>query len=111
MTVFRPHEVEVVRLLASRQLPPAALEELISAATFVDLEETGSGYFLTVQHPTLPAERVVCSTPLVLGRTGALTCGFLLFLEDGQLTLECHSWGESIPRGFRDCDIEVEVTT
>jgi hypothetical protein len=111
VTVFRPHEVEVVRLLAGSQLPPAVLEGVIAGASFVELEETGCGYFLTVQHSALPAERVVCSKPLVHGQAGDLTCGFVLFLEDGLLTLECHSWGEeSIPLGFRDYDVEVGIT-
>lgn len=112
MTVFRAHEVEVVRLLANRRLRPAVLEDVIAAATFVELKETGWGYFLTVQHPALPIERAVCSEPLLIGRAGGLTCGFVLFLENGLLTLECHSWGEeSIPMGFRDSDIEVGTAT
>ena len=111
MTVFRPHEVQVVELLARCQLPPPVLEDVVAGASFVELEETSCGYFLTVQHPSLPMERVVCNTPLVHGQAGALTCGFVLFLEDGLLTLECHSWGdESIPLGFRECDVEVSVT-
>lgn len=111
MTVFRAHEVEVLRLLASRQLRPATLEDVITGATFVELEETGCGYFLTVRHQALPTKRVVCSEPLVHGQAGPLTCGFVLFMEHGQLTLECHSWGEqSIPPGFRDRDVEISIT-
>lgn len=111
MTILRPHEVEVVKLLASGRLPRQVLAEVIAGAEFVGLEETGCGYFLALKHCALPAERVVCSTPLVHGRAGDLTCGFILFLENGQLTLECHSWGdESIPLGFRQFDIDVSIT-
>lgn len=111
MTVFRPHETEVVRLLASGQLPSHVLEDVIDGAAFVGLKETGCGYFLEVEHPAIPTERVVCSEPLVHGRAGDLTCGFVLFMEGGLLTLECHSWGEeSIPLGFRDRDVEVTIT-
>ena len=99
-----------MRLLASSQLPPDVLEAVIAGASFVSLEETGSGYFLTVKHSALPLARVVCSKALVHGRAGDLACGFVLFLEDGLLTLECHSWrNESIPAGFRERDVQISV--
>ncbi len=111
MTVFRPHEAKVVRLLAGSHLPPDVLDGVIAGAAFVGLEETGCGYFLTVEHSALPSERMVCGEPLVRGRAGDLECGFVLFLEGGQLTLECHSWSdESIPPGLRDRDVEVGIT-
>ena len=111
MTVFPPHESEVVRLLASGQLPPDALEDVIAGAELVGLEETGCGYFLRVEHSAIPTERAICSNPLLHGRAGDLTCGFVLFMEDGLLTLECHSWGEgSFPLGFRDRDVQVTLT-
>jgi len=78
--------------------------------TFVGLDETGVGSFLSVGHPALPAARVVCSEPLVLGKAGDLACGFVVFLRGGQLTLECHGWGDAIPAGFRDYDVEVNTT-
>jgi hypothetical protein len=112
MTVLRPHEAEVVRLLARGQLPTDVLEDVIAAASFVDLREPGSGYFLTVKHPRLPSRRVVCSEPLVSGQAGDVTCGFVLFLQNGLLTLECHSWGDaSIPEGFRARDVAVSIAT
>ena len=109
MTVLRPHEAQVVRLLASSQLPSEILEDVIATASFVRLSETGWGYFLEVEHPQLPKKRVVCSKPLLLGRAGDLTCGFVLFLEDCHLTLECHGWVDAIPAGFRARDITVGI--
>src|SRR5262245_3149769 len=92
MTVLRPHEAQVVRLLASSHLPPDVIEDVIATASFVSLDETGCGYFLEVKHARLPTKRVVCNTPLLLGQAGELSCGFVLFLENGHLTFECHSW-------------------
>lgn len=108
MTVFRPHEVEVVRLLASESLSAGALGEIIEAAQFVELDETSAGYFLSVRHPILPEERLVCQHPLLRGRSGDVECGFVVFVEGGLLMLECHSWGESIiPAGFREWDVRI----
>ena len=81
----------MVRLLAGNHLPPDILEEVITTASFVDLDESGCGYFLTLKHPMLPKDRVVCSEPLVHGRAGDLTCGFVLFLEDGHLSAAGHA--------------------
>ena len=110
MSLLRPHEVEVVKLLARGQLPADVLEDVIANASLVESWETGCGYFLTVQHPALRSERRTCSEPLVGGQAGDLACGFVLYLEDGLLTLECHSWGDdAIPAGFRAREIEVGI--
>jgi len=110
MTVLRPHELEAVRLLAAGHLPQDVLDRVIAEASFHSLDETGCGYFLTLKHPALPHDRVVCSKPIVHGRAGDVTCGFVLFLQGGLLSLECYSWGDaSIPAGFRDCDVTVST--
>jgi len=99
-------------LLAGTRLPPDVLEDVIATASFVDLDETGCGYFLTVKHPALPRGRVVCDKPLVEGRADDVVCGFVLFLEGGDLTLECHSWGDiAIPVGFREYDVKISPVT
>jgi hypothetical protein len=60
-------------------------------------------YFLTVRHPSLLSGRTVCDRPRLVGRSGSIACGFVVFLENGELTLECQTWGpESVPVDFRD---------
>jgi hypothetical protein len=77
---------------------------------FVSYEYSGSGYFLTIAHPSLPAERKVCSQPIVMGRAEGVDCGFLLFIQDGKLLMECHTWGaKDVPEGFRDKDVQVDI--
>jgi len=107
-TCFRDFEREVIKLLVGDRMPDRRLEDLLDRTKDVHLEHTGMGYFLTVRAPGIAAERVVCSQPLLLGKAGDLECGFVVFLEDGELTLECHSWGdESLPEDFRDGIVEI----
>lgn len=110
MSVFKPYEQKVLRLLANDYLSQPALEEIIQSASFVSCDYTGAGYFLTVCHSSIPEERRICSTPQVLGRTDDLLCGFVVFCEGNELTLEAHTFDDAVIReGFRDDDFVVEV--
>lgn len=89
---------------------PDQVTAVLDSASIVSYEHTGVGYFLTVRHATLPSHRVVCDKPLLTGRYGDVECGFVVFLEDGELTLECHSWGAGgIPENFREWPIEIKA--
>jgi hypothetical protein len=62
-----------------------------------------------VAHPDLPQARTVCNQPTVIGRGDGYTCGFVVFLEDGQLVLECHDWGsDGLPDDLRDRPMRIE---
>lgn len=103
MSVFTLYECEVVKLLVGDRLPVSELDDILATATALSEDHTGVGYFLTVRHPILPTERIVCNHPTVTGRLGDLTCGFVVFIEDGTLTIECHGWGgEDLPRDIRE---------
>jgi hypothetical protein len=111
MCMFKEYEREVLRILAAGVLSPEQLEVLMSEGEFVAYDYTGSGYFLSVRHDGLPMERVVCNEPLVTGSADGVTCGFVIFIEGGQLTIECHSWGDvNIPAGFRDSNVQIAAT-
>lgn len=110
MPALKTFEVEVVRLLAAGTLSPDQLESVIAFDGPVRYEYSGSGYFLTFSLPALPEPRVVCSEPKVIGRSGEIVCGFVLFIEGGELTFECHTWGPvDVPDGFRDFAVEIET--
>jgi hypothetical protein len=48
----------------------------------------------------------------VVGRSGEVLCGFVAFLRNRELTLECHTWGAvDVPRDFRDLDVNVTIET
>ena len=76
MSVFKDHERTVVRMLVAPHMPEDQLEALIATATVASYDHTGVGYFLTVRHQGVPTERVVCSSPVVIGKTDAVVCGW-----------------------------------
>jgi hypothetical protein len=109
--MLKDYEIKVLYLLASNVLSAQQLETLVSEGEFVEYDYTGCGYFLSIRHPSLPKDRIVCHEPLVTGRADDIICGFVVFIENHQLTIECHSWGDiDVPEDFRDRDVQVGAT-
>jgi len=111
MTVFKNFERQVVEILVKPHIPLDQLKTVLDDTESVSFEDYASaGYFITVHHPSLPSSRIVCDKPLVIGKFKDVQCGFVVFLENGELTLECHSWGlMDIPINFRENAVEIEV--
>jgi len=95
--------------LVSQVLSPETVREIIDNAELVSYKNTGCGYFLDIRHPDLPEERMVCHKPIVIGEADGFTSGFVVFIENGGLTIECHEWGgePNMPEDFRDKDVHV----
>lgn len=110
MAAFRPFEVEAIRLMAEPVLPEALLSSVLAASEPHRYEYTGCGYYLTVKHPNLPRERQSLSEPPVAGVVGDIQAGFVVYLGDGELTLECHTWGAvDVPPEFRDLEVKIQT--
>jgi hypothetical protein len=110
MAAFRPFEVEAICLMAERVLSGPLLSSVIGAAQADRYEYTGCGYYLTVKHPGLPLERQSLSEPPVAGVAGDVQAGFVVYLGDGELTLECHTWGAvDVPPEFRDLEVQIQT--
>ena len=107
MSVFKDFEAKALGLLLGGHLPEDEIAMVLASASFVSCEHTGVGYFLTVRHAILPIEKRAYSSPLLLGAASGVECGFIVFLEGGELTLECYSWGGRVPEDFRDQHVEV----
>lgn len=108
MSAFKDFEREAIRMLVGQSMRESEIESLLDPSTVVSFEYTGVGYYLTVRHPTVPSERVVCDRPQIIGKAGDIECGFVVFLEGGELTFECHSWGDSgVPEDFRERHVEL----
>jgi hypothetical protein len=105
---MRAFEQEVVRVLAEAHIPADVLDRVLSS-TPREYQHTGVGYFLTVQDQGLPASRVVLTEPLLCGKSANAEVGFVVFLEDSVLTLECHGWGDEVPLDFRDQAVSIAV--
>jgi hypothetical protein len=110
MAAFRPFEIEAIRLMAEGVLSPAQLELLAQLAEPLRYEYTGCGYFLTVAHASLLSHRCTLSQPAVVGTAGEVQAGFVVFLAENELTLECHTWGAlDVPEDFRDRSVEISA--
>ena len=110
MLAFRPFEIQVLRLLASHALPGDTLEAVLASAEAERFDYTGSGYFLTVRNQRLPVERSTLSEPAVVGIAGDVQAGFVAFIGDHELTLECHTWGAvDVPANFREQPVDVQT--
>src|SRR5262245_49237753 len=93
MQALRDFEIRAIRLLANGALTEAQLAIVEQLTEPLRYEYTGSGYFLTLRDLSLPVAAKTLSFPVVVGESGEVTCGFVVFLGDHELTLECHTWG------------------
>ncbi|HEY2409964.1 MAG TPA: hypothetical protein VGI10_28370 [Polyangiaceae bacterium] len=104
---FVPYEREVI----SRLLGGRVLGEVLDVAVRLDLpvevDETGVGYFAKAMHEIFPTERSVFSTPIVTGTFENITVGFVVFMHEHTLTLECHGFGDEVPRGARTLEWQI----
>ena len=108
MADLREFELRALQLLAGDELSPGLLDRVCASDVPVRFDHTGPGYFLTLSHPDLPAERAVLSHPSVTGHHKSTICTFIAFLGDKELTLECCSLGpDEIPVTFRDEAVEI----
>ncbi len=110
MVTLAPFEIDVLSRLTTRILSEGVLARAVRDGEFVGCEQTGVGYFLTFRHPDLPGERHVCSQPTIVGEWNGIISGFVAFLDNHELTLECHSWGDdSIPGDYRTMPVHIRA--
>ena len=109
MPILKEYEKKVIELLVDGVLSPAVLSSFMANAELVSYEFTGCVYFLTLSHPDLPEERIVCATPHAIGVGAGIDTGFVVFLESHELTLECYSWGSDAPETYRDQEIQIKI--
>ena len=110
MSIFKSFEREVVKALVSQYLADDQIEMVLDSASFVSYDYTGYGYFITVRHPIIQTERIVFDRPLLIGKAGIVECGFVVFQKNGELTLECHSWGDAnVQADFRERQVEITI--
>jgi len=107
---FRKFEIDVISILGEEYLSATQMGFLSSYCGDLNYSYTGAGYYLTLNHASLPNKDASVSSPNVMGESGNYVAGFLLFLGGNELTLECHTWGPlDVPCNFRDLPIKVSV--
>ena len=110
MSAFKAFELQAIRLMATGVLSAEQLQALADVEHPSRYDYTGSGYFLTVSLPSLPADPKTLSDPPVVGNVGDIQAGFVVFLGNQELTLECHTWGAvDVPADFRDRKVAVST--
>ena len=112
MEILKDYEKKVLSLLVSSVFSTEKLSRIIRESKLIGYEYTGSGYFLKISHSLLPNESIVCELPIVIGEADGITCGFIIYIDNHQLTIECHSWGElNVTEDFRDKDVQIRTVT
>jgi hypothetical protein len=110
MRALRDFEIKAIAILADGALSPAQLEAVCSVTELGSYNHTGAGYFVSVSHQSLPAAPQTLSDPFVVGRIGEIEWGFVCFLGEGSLTLECHPVsGPDAPTNIRDLPVQVSA--
>ncbi|NHZ61626.1 hypothetical protein [Massilia genomosp. 1] len=110
MTHFRQFELDVLGMLGSPTPYGDRLPLLARSASTIEVEYTGVGYFLSFGSSSLPLARAVLCDPLVIGEVDGIVCGFIAFVENHSLTLECYTYGDAgLPPHCRDRDVVLRI--
>ena len=74
------------------------------------LEFSGAGYFLTIKDLMFPKNLVVLDSPDIRGKLGGIEVGYLAFIENSELMLECYSYDQEIMPMHREQGFERDAT-
>lgn len=103
------YEIEVINLMLNEEFSNEELNSVLKTP-ITGYDYTGAGYFLELTNDILPKDRKTISEPTLIGRAADFEVGFLIFIENSKLTLECHSWGEeNPPETIREELISIEI--
>ena len=103
------YEIEVFNLMLNDMFSKEELNSILNSP-ITGYDYTGAGYFLELTNEILPIDRKTISEPTLFGRADNFEVGFLVFIENSKLTLECHSWGkENPPKTIREKTIAIEI--
>ena len=90
------YEVEVLTQMLDGHLNNTQIDSVLKSPV-TGYEYTGAGYFLELTNKALPKVSKTISDPNIIGRADDFIVGFLVYIENQKLTLECHSWGTKNP--------------
>ena len=97
----------IAELLEKSELKNIALSGAVDNEV---VEFSGAGYFLTIKDPVLPKHRIVLDSPDIRGRLGGIEVGYLVFVENSELMLECYSYDQEILPKHRDQEFLRDAT-
>jgi hypothetical protein len=110
MGVFKQYEEDVLDILLSGTLSCEQISAVKAEGKLSRDQHTGHGYLVSVTHPCLPLNRIICHTPMVVGSAEGIECNFSVFIDNGSLTIECDAVAiDVIPLDFRNFDVHISV--
>ena len=112
--MLKDFELEVLELMLHPHLPEKVWAELVSTYSIEGYNFTSSGYFLKVRSDNVRLSKYLkynaIYKPTVIGVGLGFEVGFILYVEESAVILECHSWSDSNPpENIRDIDIKVII--
>ena len=105
-----PFECGIIRTLCDTELGSSLIDSVFRFSDSVSLEHSGVGYFLTLSHANLPMQRGVFNRPHIRGRLGVYRVGYLVFVGNRELMLECFSYEDALPEDARNNDFVADAT-
>ena len=106
--MFRNFEKDVIRALVGDALERDVLERVLSSKE-IDEDWSGAGYFLTVADSGLSMKRLVFDSPNIVGTGAGVDVGFVVFVMNAELTLECFGYADEFPNNFRENEAVLTV--
>jgi hypothetical protein len=101
------YEIKVLNRMLSVEYNNQELVIILNSL-ITGYDYTSAGYFLELTNDILSKDRRTISEPTLFGRADNFEVGFLIFIENSKLILECHCWGNSnLPETIRDCPIDI----
>ncbi len=108
--ILTKYEIEVLNIMLKNKFDIQQLD-LIIKSPITGYDYTGAGYFLEITNDIFSVQRNVISEPTLIGKADNFQVGFILFIENKKLVIECHSWGiENLPSTIRNQEIEILVS-
>lgn len=105
---LKAYELQVIGLLLKKKLSTEDWTKFLEGYELVDFEYTGAGYFLKIRTDNLNFEKETIHEPVLIGKRDDFTLGFILFVDENEIVMECHSWGElNPPENIRDLEVEI----
>jgi hypothetical protein len=101
-------EIEILKIMISDRLTSNGWCDFLADYKIIGYEYTGAGYFLKISSEKLDLKNEVIHDPVPIGKIEELELGFLIYIEDNNIIIECHSWGiENPPENIRKLNVKI----
>jgi len=106
------YERTIIRMLCSDVISNSTLHEVMNHPEKIECKFTGEGYYLDIFHSGLPSERIALDTPGIVGVCQEVEVGFIAFIEENVLCLECYNYSDTrgVPPGIRNETVIISTT-